>query len=249
MFNADKCKVMHIGRNNEKYEYTLDGVKMKTTNEEKDLGVWVDSSLKPTIQCEAAAKKANCVLGQIARAFHYRKKKTLVNLYKVFVRPHMEYAVGAWNPWTEKDCETLEKVQKRLIRMLSDVKGETYGEKLDDAGLTTLKERRKRGDLIETYKTMTGINKVNKNEWFEIVEGDGRATRGNTVVEDGRVEKKSNIICKKTVRMDIRKNFFTHRVVNGWNGLPEKIRSQRSLNAFKNELDAWMKKERDEDKN
>ena len=27
-------------------------------------------------------------------------------------------------------------------------------------GLTTLKERRKRGDMIETYKTMNGFNRV-----------------------------------------------------------------------------------------
>ena len=38
----------------------------------------------------------------------------------------LEYAVGAWSPWKDKDCDMLEKVQRRLIRMLSDARGKTY---------------------------------------------------------------------------------------------------------------------------
>ena len=71
--------------------------------EEKELGIWVDETLKPGKQCDNAAKKANCILGQIARNFHYRTKGVLVNLYKTFVRPHLEQAAAVWNPWLEKD--------------------------------------------------------------------------------------------------------------------------------------------------
>ena len=45
----------------------------------------------------------------------------------------------------EKDCELLENVQKRCVKMMSDVQGETYEEKLKDAGLQLLKERREKG--------------------------------------------------------------------------------------------------------
>jgi hypothetical protein len=41
---------------------------------EKDLGVIVEKSLKPGAQCKAAAKKANQILVQMTRAFHYRHK-------------------------------------------------------------------------------------------------------------------------------------------------------------------------------
>jgi ribonuclease P/MRP protein subunit RPP40 len=84
----------------------MNGVSLSETALEKDLGVWTDSSWKPGSQCDAAAKKANAMLGQIARKFHYRKKATLIPLYKTFVRPHLEYAVAAWSPWTVKDIET-----------------------------------------------------------------------------------------------------------------------------------------------
>jgi hypothetical protein len=46
-FNLEKCKVMHIGRNNPEYEYHMNGTKLNTTDEEKDIGVWITKNLKP----------------------------------------------------------------------------------------------------------------------------------------------------------------------------------------------------------
>ena len=52
--------------------------------------------------------------------------------------------------------------------MLSNVKGETYEDKLKDAGLTILKERRESGDVIQTFKVLKGFNKVDTtNNGFE----------------------------------------------------------------------------------
>ena len=150
--------------------------------EEKDLGVWISSTLKPSIQCERAAKAANAALGSIARSFHYRTKRVLVPLYKTFVRPRLEYAAAAWNPWLQKDCDVLEKVQQRLVRMLSDARGTTYEERLNAAGLTSLGDRRRRGDLIEAFKTMRGMNRVERDSWFRVQEEGTKATRANTMV-------------------------------------------------------------------
>ena len=49
------------------------------------------------------------VLGQIRQAFHYRDRKVFLNLYKEYVRPHFEFSVTAWAPWTQEDMETLKK--------------------------------------------------------------------------------------------------------------------------------------------
>ena len=80
-------------------------------------------------------------------------------LYKSFVQPRLEHTVAAWSPRLESDIKSLEKIQERLIRMLSNVKGQTYEEKLKDAGLTTLKDRRARG---EAFKAIKGFSKVDK---------------------------------------------------------------------------------------
>ena len=229
-FNISKCKVLHMGNNNPEYEYTLDGVKINRAEEEKDLGVWIQTSLKPSKHCATAAKTANFAMGQLLRAFHYRKKSNLIPLYKTFVRPRLEFAASAWSPWNEGDIQTLEKVQERLLRQIPDIRGNSYEERLKDAGLTTLKERRKRGDAIETFKTLGGFNRVDKNAWFKLAEDDARATRSTaTVTREGEEERKTNILRSETVRLDIRKNFYTVRTVREWNHLPENVRRQTNM--------------------
>ena len=115
----------------------MNGSEIPEATEEKDLGMLIQASLKPSKQCAAAAKAANFTLGQIQRSFHNRTKRYLVPIYKTLVSPRLEFAVAAWSPWTENDASIMEKVQRRLVRMLSDARGDTYEEKLRDAGLTT----------------------------------------------------------------------------------------------------------------
>ena len=118
-FNVSKCKVMHIGRTNPKSTYTMKGVNLTPTDSERDIGVKVHNSLRPSLQCSEAAQRGNAVLGQILRAFHYRDRNTFIQLYKQYVRPHLEFAITAWSPWTQADIQTLEKVQQRAIKMVS----------------------------------------------------------------------------------------------------------------------------------
>ena len=73
-FNVAKCKVMHIGHGNPRYDYAMLNMDLAATTEERDLGVITSSKLKPTAQCAKAAKTAQAVLGQLARAFHFRDR-------------------------------------------------------------------------------------------------------------------------------------------------------------------------------
>ena len=150
--------------------------------------------------------------------------------------------VAAWSPWLEKDIECLEKIQKRLIRMLSNVRGSTYEERLKDAGLTSLRDRRERGDLIEAFKTLNGINNVDKSSWFRFDEQDAAraSTRSNTNVENGRNEHRSNVLIRERARTELRNNCFRLRVGRTWNNLPDTVRNVKSTNAFKNAYDSWL---------
>lgn len=94
-FNMSKCKVMHIGQRNPGYEYTMGDTLLSTTKEERDIGVTMSSNLRPGAQCSKVARTASAVLGQISRAFHYRDRYTFMNLYKQYVRPHLEFAIQA----------------------------------------------------------------------------------------------------------------------------------------------------------
>ena len=91
----------------------------------------------------------------------------MVKLYKVLARPKFEYSVQAWCPYL-KDIDKLEKVQARATRLISGCKNLSYENRLKYTGLTTLSERRMRGDVIEVLKILKGFSKVNYKTWFEL---------------------------------------------------------------------------------
>jgi len=94
--------------------------------------------------------------------------------------------------------------------------------------MPTLEQRRDHADLIQVYKILHRIDNVEKEQWFEIQEGE-RITRG----QQGKLKLKS-----QRARLDLRNNFFSHRVVSKWNNLPEEMRDCASIKMFKNALRA-----------
>ena len=227
-FNASKCKVLHVGKNNPRFEYKINGIIVKETDSEKDVGVIYTPNLKPSLQCEKAAKKANSMLGQINRCFQFKDKEIFLNLYKRYVRVHMEFSTPAWNPWMAKDIDLLEKIQERAVRQIQGLKGRTYEEKLSELNLTTLSERRKRADMIETFKIIRGHNNVEKSTWFQNVRNDGTQTRNSSIPDN---------LKKTQSKTDIRKNFFSVRVINSWNELPNDLKTDSSVKNFKRNYD------------
>ena len=93
----------------------MNGETLTEIKEEKDLGIWVESTHKTSKQCALAANSAHFALGQLQRSFHLRKKESLVPLYVTFVRSRLEFANAAWNPWQEGDIQVLEKVQELFV--------------------------------------------------------------------------------------------------------------------------------------
>ena len=79
-FNMDKCKVIHVGRNNPRRDYIMEGKKLIKVGEEKDLDVLVHQSLKPGSQEAKVVKKANQILGKLIRSFTYRDKHHFIQL-------------------------------------------------------------------------------------------------------------------------------------------------------------------------
>ena len=141
----------------------------------------------------------------------------------------------------------LEAVQRRAIRQVRGLHG-SYEEKLEQCGLTLLKDRRLRGDLIQTFKILNQIDDLPISTFFEMAEDshNHRTRSAVTIVpsEDGegrdKVVSNKNLV-KQNARSDIRKYFFSHRVVEHWNVLPNSVKSATDVNNFKNLYDAWKK--------
>ena len=221
-FNVAKCHVMHVGRTNPGHNYTMNGTALGNTDEERDIGVIVSSSLKPSKQCKKSAQVASTVLGQILRAFHYRDRHIFLSLYVQYVRPHLEFAVAAWAPWTKEDIECLERVQRRAVRAMSGLKGQTYEEKLQELKLSSLAERRKEIDMTEVFRRLSDQDSDSE----PILE---RATgRRATRAASGK-----DALLKKRSFHEFRSNFFSSRVVDSWNNLPDSVKGATNVSSFK----------------
>ena len=223
-----------MGRRNPQFEYNWGKGVLEVSEEEKDVGVIVTNSLKPSLQCARAAKKANQVLGQMSRGITYRDKYTFTRLYKVYVRPHLQYCSSAWSPYNVADKELLEQVQKRAVKMISNLQG-TYEQKLKVLGLATLEESRVRGDMIEMYKMMTGKGQVDFQNWFQLTSCRDGAI--NTRVNSGYL----NVREPSQSNSNVRRNFFSQRCPKVWNSLPDSVKMSGTVNGFKAAYDEHIR--------
>ncbi len=129
-FNIEKCKVLHIGSKNQHAQYLMNGTPLKSVDKEKDLGVIISNDLKPSLQCGEAVKKANKIVGLIGRSFEFKSEKVILTLYNSLVRPHLEYCVQFWSPYYRKDIEKLERIKRRVTKMIPRLRNKSYEERI-----------------------------------------------------------------------------------------------------------------------
>ena len=227
-FNESKCKVMHYGKTNRKADYNLGGVQIVEVSEENDIGVTFDQQLSFGTNASKVVAAANSTLGLINRHFRHIETKPFMNLYKTLVRPKVEYCMTVAQPVYKKDKEKIERVQHRATKLVLGMENKDYSERLAELKLPSLEYRRKRADVMQTYKIMNNIDKIDEKKFFKPCKEV--RTRGHTM----RVQKTQ---CKSLVR----RNTFSQRVVNDWNALPDAVVTSGSINQFKGRLGRWWK--------
>ena len=96
----------------------------------------------------------------VKRAFVRFDIETFSIIYTTYIRPHLEYCIQAWATYYAKDILLLEKVQRRATKLVWGLKDVSYEERLERLKIVSLEERRLRGDLIQTFKLLTGKENV-----------------------------------------------------------------------------------------
>ena len=113
---------------------------------------------------------------------------------------------------------------RRATKLVKAIRNMSYEDRLRTLKLPSIEERIRRGDMIETYKLLTGKVEVNHEQFFEVTHQD--RTRGHGLK-----------LVKKRAKHVSRLKFFSNRVVNLWNQLPKEVVESSTTNSFKNKFD------------
>ena len=196
----------------------------------KDLGVTFQRDLKFKLHISDVINKAYSTLGVIRRNFNLLDKRSFTSLYTSLVRSKLEYAVSVWSPHTSGLTEDLERVQRRATKIPKQCKNMNYRRRMEYLNLPSLKYRRDRGDMIETFKILRGFYERNCSPALRLMET--RRTRGNSFK-----------LVVLQAHKDIRKFSFSLRVTGLWNSLSDGVVCSETMDEFKRRLDeAWLMK-------
>ena len=178
---------------------------------QKDLGVIVSDDLTPGTHISHITKKCNQRIGLIKRCFTNLSANKVEILYQSLIRPVLVYGSPVWSPWYKKDITGLEKVQGRCLKLSSD-----------PISLPELITRRQEQDMCEVYKFMHGLYKTSYDNYFQ---KPFRTHRGHSLK-----------LFKPQCKTNVLQNFFSQRVIDMCNSLPEEVVSAPSLDSFKKNL-------------
>ena len=219
-----KCKVMHVGPQNAENKYYLDGMELPEIESEKDLGVLVSQNWKWENHINSFVKKATSLSAWVLRSVISRSLQVMLQIYKTFLRPHLEYCAQLWSPLPTHGNWSLimaiENVQRQFTRAIDGVGLLPYATRLKKLGLTTLLERRARGDLIETFRILSGV-----------------ADYGSSLFQTSRSGR--NLVSRPGDQNQFKFSFLSRRVIHYWNKLPLFIKNSENVNQFKNRLDKF----------
>ena len=195
--------------------------------EEKDLGILIVDKLKFQQHINQQTRKANQRLGMIKRSFSYMDTEMFLTLFKSIVRPYLEYGSNVWFVIYKKEAIQIENVHRRATKLVKNIQHLSYTERLKYLGLPSLQYRRLRANMVETFKILNNIDKVQHKHIFPI---SRTATTGH-----------NQKIYKKNSRTNIRKYSFSQRIVDMWNSLPKQVIETKTVNTFKRQLNNHWK--------
>ena len=221
-FNVSKFACVHSGRSNPAQEYFVDNEAIPSVECQKDLGIWITPSMDHSHQCNVVARTCHRTICWIRRTFQNWNKDIIVNLHKSLIRPRLEFAICAWAPFLERDINILERVQRRITKMVPGLQDVDYETRLRTLGLQTLKTRRVRCDLILTFKIIKGLADFPMERLFEYCVDAG--TRGHDLTIRST---------RRLPRRNFRCHSFSERVIRPWNALPQSVVNAESVPSFK----------------
>jgi len=205
------------------YNYLLNCSNLSWVTSTRDLGVTFDSDLSFTQHVNTIVSTASIRANLLHRCFVSGDRNLLLKAFIVFVRPVLEYCSSVWSPRFLRDAEAVESVQRHFTKRLHGLGDKDYNTRLEILKLESLELRRLRADLVFTYKIYFGLIDVDFSDFY--IKLSNNNTRGHPYR-----------LFTPQSHNDTRRGFFSVRVLNAWNGLPESTTDFSTLSRFRRSI-------------
>ena len=227
-FNPKKCMVLSINRqhtrnNIDLFDYTMNGTKLKSEENVKDLGVIIDKNFSWATHIYTMVRKAHSRSWLCMRAigFHAPRKAKLAS-YLTMVRSILEYGSTIWSPSYKHLIICIESIQRRATNyILNNPKRPNpmhinYKERLLLLKLLPLSFRREILDIQLFLKIWNSANKFGLDQYIHFTEPTiTRITRSTTT---------AITLSYRRSRLSTTPHFYPYRLSLLWNKLPMVLR-------------------------
>ena len=225
-FNAKKCHTMCISRKRVKplLSYKLGQESLSTVDSYPYLGVIISSDLHWKLHVNHISNRATRVLNLLRRNIYCCTADTKALAYTSLVRPHLEFASAAWDPYTDADSYQIDKVQRRAARFVSKDYRRTSSvtQMMSKLGCESLADRRQSARLSLLYKGLHGLASIPVDH----LRHPSRSTRHSG----------TTTFIPLSSRIDAYKYSFFPRTVVNWNSLPDEIQLKSTHPSFLSSL-------------
>lgn len=220
----------HGNKENLKVPYKIEqNVLLEKSEDVKDLGVTLSENATFSTHIGNITTSAKRLASWTLRTFQSRSQEVVMLLYKTYVRPILEYSCALWSPHLIKDITAIEAIQRSITAKIEGLENLNYWERLKELNLYSLQRRRERYQIIHMYKIFKDIipNELNLN-FYE-------------THRHGTMCKRPKLNLRNQRLSTLRNQYFTSIGPALFNSIPGYIKSSKSVNAFKNNLDTFLK--------
>ena len=223
--NKDKTKYMLVSnkRSEEECSITIGDRTLCKVSQYEYLGVTIDSELKMNSQVDSMYKKANTKLGILSKIRRYITEETAVKVYKIMIRPYLEYIDFVIESSTKEKIDRIDNLQRKALRRIeycnNPEERKTYEELGGIYKIEKLCVRRKRSLLRMMYIASKDINNIKE-------ESHGRNLRSS---------KKVKLKDEFSDMTKLHKSPY-FRGLRLWELLPDEVQKSESIEIFKNHV-------------
>lgn len=225
-FNVKKCKLMRITKKSMPFrsDLKLNESSLEETSEFCDLGLVTSNKLSWNAHVDKISSKANKILGLIKRTCKGMKDvNTLRRLYCALVRSQLEYCTIVWSPFTARNINRLERIQRRATKFILKT-DDDYNTRKEQLNLLSLEDRRFFFDVLFFYRVLNGYINIDISSYIQFYSHSERySLRGKDELK----------LKKNYARTNTFKFCYFNRIVHMWNGLPLSVRQAPSVSCFK----------------